>query len=355
MKRALSFRQFTCRLVLAVFGCAMLAMTAGWQFVPGPQAQQPQRQRPHPTLQQQIDALPRLDGTGMTNGSEGGLIQLATPGEARQRVIRIDRPLRLPSCVGIDGGGAKIIYSGPPDRAAIELASTRADGYYYAPQNMPTIANLHIVSSGKAIGFDVSVTGNSEYLTIENVSISAAGDAIDLRPPGTGGVFGTRLVNVNVYRPGAAALYLRGNTVTIDGLRVCYGPRDPFAPPPAYVNVCGLTGGGGTIKDLHVESYNADRRESVTALAVTGGTWTMIQGHLEQPGPAPAVTVSGRDTSLTLLNQGIYQPVPVLATGGARLMILSPNPFPDERLLHDAQSSITLNAAKRGTVVKVTK
>jgi hypothetical protein len=220
---------------------------------------------------------------------------------------------------------------------------------------MPTIANLHIVSTGKAIGFDASVKGNCEYLTIENVSISAAGDAIDLRPPGPGGVFGTRLVNINIYRPGAAALYLRGNTATIDGFRVCYGPREKFNAPPAFVNVCGLTGGGGTIKDLHVEAYNAERPESVTALAVTGGTWTMIQGHLEQPGPAPAVTVSGRETSLTYLNQGIYQPVPVLATGGARLMFLSPNAFPDDRLLHDAQSEITVNGTKRGTVVKATK
>ena len=81
----------------------------------------------------------------------------------------------------------------------------------------------------------------------------------------------------------------------------------------------------------------------------------MIQGHLEQPGPAPAVTVHGRDTSLTCLNQGIYQPVPVHATGGSRLMFLSPNAFPEDRLLHDAQSEITLNGAKRGTVVKAAK
>jgi hypothetical protein len=344
MKRSYSDNQFARRLVLASVLCGgFAAAAAGWQFVPSAQTPRPSG------LQQQIDALPRANGTGMHESAEGGVISLRNPGDPRQRVIRIDRPIRLPSCVAIDGGGTKIVYTGPADRAAIELLSARADGYYFGHLSAPTIANLHIVSSGKGIGFDPSVKGNCEYLTIENVTVSAANDAIDLRPP-AGACYATKLENVNVYGSGAAALYYHGNTVTIDGMRVCYGTRDGFKQPPAFVNLRGVTGGGGTVRDLHVESFDANRRESVTPVRIEDGSWTLIQGHFEQPGPSPAVVVRGKDTIVSFVNPGWYSGVGILVEEGARVDINSAYPIPESFLQRDARSEISLNGAKRGVV-----
>ena len=342
MKRSDSINRSARKLFIASMLCAgFAAAAAGWQFLPS----QPRT----PSLQQQIDALPRANGTGMHESAEGGIISLRNPNDPRQRVIKIDKPIRLPSCVALDGGGTKIIYTGPADRAAIELASTRPDGYYFGHQSAPTIANLHIVSSGRGIGFDASVKGNSEYLTIENVSISAAGDAIDLRPP-SGGCYATRLVNVNVYRLGAAALYYYGNTITIDGLRVCYGTRDGFKPPPAYINLRGITGGGGSVRDVHVEAFDSGRRESVTPIRIEDGSWTLLQGHLEQPGPSPAVVVRGKDTVASFVNPGWYTGVGVLVQDGARVDVQSAYPIPDNFFQRDARSEICVNGAKRGVV-----
>jgi hypothetical protein len=269
-------------------------------------------------------------------------------------VIKIDKPIRLPSCVGIDGGGAKIVYTGPPNRAAIELASTRPDGYYFGPPGAPTIANLHIVSTGKGIGFDPSVTGNAEFITIENLTVSAAGDAIDLRPS-RGWCHDVLIENINVYALGAAALWLNANAATIDAFRVRYGTRDGFKPPPAFVNVRGVTGGGGTLRDVHVEAYNTQRKESVTQIRVEDGSWTIIGGHLEQPGPQSAVVVCGKETIVSYVNPGWYCGVGMRVEQGAKVDVHSAYPIPDSFLQHDAPSAINLNGTKRGVVATPVK
>ena len=344
MKRTSKFRRYIHVLVVAAFGCAVLAAAAGWQFLPGPQAQRPPQPQPPrmqaALLQRQIDAMPR---------DRGGIVRLTGN-------VITDRPIRLWNHVTLDLNGHDLHYNGPArDANGVPVAALIfADRSGSFERHGGGVCNGWIIGNGRAIDREAGEWNLLNVRIGPNLTIGVELDGIDLTRSG----WGHRVIidDVWFWRPGGRAINLNANLATIRNVTVKGGPRRPGEVPDEYVKVCGATGGGGVIENLWVEAYNAEQRESVTQLAITGGGWTVIQGHLEQPGPKPAVLVRGtNETSVVYVTPAWYLGMGMRAEGGVHANLTTAYPMEDAFFEHDATSTITVNGVKRGKRVSTTK
>jgi hypothetical protein len=210
-------------------------------------------------IQAAIDSLP--PGIGVPGGktTTGGVVNFPAG------TFNLSSPLRLTSCVWLrgqgDGSTGTILANTSTDAGstAILFYTPWWHGYCISPG----IQNLSITTiAARGIGIDPTVRIALDDPTIDHVSISAGGDGIRLDGAST---IGAQIVDVTIYNPGAAALWLdtgQGSVINhLENVRVQGQARAGFRATRLVVLM-----GEQTIDNLVIQDVGA----RVIPLALSG-------------------------------------------------------------------------------------